>query len=269
MIPVAAALLAVLVLAAGELGAAEVRDLAAEAATDPTAVADLGSVTSVEGGPVALDDVLRRSNGGQFEVIQALPVSGIEPAAVESAVARVLEAPAYADRTEGWWDRIVRQVGAFLVSFFERVTSWLGGSLVAAIVAAVVLAGLTAAIVARLARRRARDIERTEFIRRILESGDDPGALEDQADAAASQGDYSAAIRLRFVAGLLRLDQQGRIAYRPGLATHDIQATVADPAFDALVGRFEEVVYGQRAADAAHDRESRDGWDRVLRRVRA
>jgi hypothetical protein len=93
---------------------------------------------------------------------------------------------------------------------------------------------------------------------------EDPAALERAADAAERAGDYTDALRLRFRAGLLRLDERGAIHYRPSLTTVEVRHLLGDVTFDELAARFEEVAYGGDAAAASDVSAARDGWRHVL-----
>jgi hypothetical protein len=93
---------------------------------------------------------------------------------------------------------------------------------------------------------------------------EDPGALEREADAAERAGDLAQALRLRFRAGLLRLDQRGAIRYRPSLTTNEVRRRLGSDTFDELAARFEEVAYGGGSAVGADVQAARDQWPRVL-----
>jgi hypothetical protein len=69
---------------------------------------------------------------------------------------------------------------------------------------------------------------------------------------------------LTFRAGLLRLDERGRIRYWPGLTSAEVADLLASPEFEALARRFDEVVYGHRTAIAADFVNARQGWDNLL-----
>ena len=77
---------------------------------------------------------------------------------------------------------------------------------------------------------------------------EDPRALDRRADAAEAAGDLEAALRLRFRAGLLRLDARGAIEFRPSISTYEVRRTLHSDDFDALAATFDDVVYGGRAA---------------------
>jgi hypothetical protein len=78
------------------------------------------------------------------------------------------------------------------------------------------------------------------------------------------EGRLEAAVRLRFQAGLLRLDELGVLAYRPSLPTAAVARRLGSPVFDGLARRFEELAYGNRRADPGDAGRAREGWERVL-----
>jgi hypothetical protein len=92
----------------------------------------------------------------------------------------------------------------------------------------------------------------------------DPKALERAADEAEAAGDLERALRLRFRAGLLRLDQRGAIRYQPSLTTSEVRRRLGSATFDELASRFEEVAYGLDAARPADVDAARAGWPRVV-----
>jgi hypothetical protein len=95
-------------------------------------------------------------------------------------------------------------------------------------------------------------------------AGPDAGALEAAAGAAERDGEFARAVRLRFQAGLLRLDELGVLAYRPSLPNAAVSRRLRSPTFDGLLRRFEEIVYGGRPAETADAGSAREGWREVL-----
>ena len=55
-------------------------------------------------------------------------------------------------------------------------------------------------------------------------------------------------MRLRFRAGLLRLDARELIEYRPSLTTGEVAETIVSPTFDRIGADFDEIAYGGRFA---------------------
>ena len=100
--------------------------------------------------------------------------------------------------------------------------------------------------------------------RRALAARDeDPRELDRRADAAEAAGDLEAALRLRFRAGLLRLDARGAIVFRPSISTHEVRDRLDSADFDALAATFDDVVYGGRAPAPSDVAEARERWERV------
>ncbi len=93
---------------------------------------------------------------------------------------------------------------------------------------------------------------------------EDPRDLERDADRAAAAGAWEAAVRLRFRAGLLRLDAREAIEYRPSLATWEVAAALRSPAFERVGADFDAIAYGGREAHEPDATASREGWQRVL-----
>jgi len=114
-------------------------------------------------------------------------------------------------------------------------------------------------------RRRATEAARESATTR----GPSAAELERAAVAAERAGDHSLAVRLRFRAGLLALEQQGAISLRASLTTAAIASSLGSREFRAVASSFEEVAYGGRAADPADVEAQRSGWRRVLEEVRA
>jgi hypothetical protein len=93
---------------------------------------------------------------------------------------------------------------------------------------------------------------------------EDPAALEREADRAAAAGEWDTAVRLRFRAGLLRLDARALIEYRPSLTTGEVAAAVGSPTFERVGADFDAIAYGGRPAGEDDEAASREGWQRVL-----
>lgn len=127
--------------------------------------------------------------------------------------------------------------------------------------AAVVLLAATA-VTSTTIRRRATAIERAR--RAALPAAEDPRALEREAERAEREGEWERAVRLRFRAGLLRLDRRQVISYRPSLTTGEVARAVRSPAFAEVGKRFDAIAYGGRPADRQDAEAARRGWDAVL-----
>ena len=98
---------------------------------------------------------------------------------------------------------------------------------------------------------------------------EDPDALEAAAAEAEARGDFALAVRLRFRAGLLRLDRDAHaIAYRASIPTGEVREQLHSPAFEGLADRFEDITYGGDAAGSADTDGARREWPTVVKSAR-
>ncbi len=122
---------------------------------------------------------------------------------------------------------------------------------------------LAVAVAAVIAKRRLR--AETDQQRAIdVEHRGDAGELEDLAKAAEGAGRFEEALRLRFRAGLMRLDDLEVIAYDPALATGAVRSAVHMGEFDAVASQFERVAYSDYAPQRTDVTSHRQGWQTVL-----
>lgn len=94
-------------------------------------------------------------------------------------------------------------------------------------------------------------------------------ALAAAAARAESAGDYAAAVRLRFQAGLAALAERGALSAPATLRGAQIRRRLHSPTFDALNQDFEAVAYGGRAAAPEDAHRARAGWERLSEEVRS
>jgi hypothetical protein len=157
-----------------------------------------------------------------------------------------------------WLGDRLRPIG----DFFDRLlSSWPGRlALLAGLIA------LVGVVTTAIARRRSRGVSAGggRARRRAGEESLDPVQLERDADAAERRGDLDLALRLRFRAGLLRLDAAGAIRFRPSLTSGEVRRALHQRTFDDLALTFDEVAYGGRRASAGDVGTARDDWPRVL-----
>jgi hypothetical protein len=168
------------------------------------------------------------------------------------------------DRVPGPFRRILDWIGDRLPN---PSVDWLddllpGGRSVVWIVLASVLA-VFAAVVSRLFLTRRVSAGVTAARLEAAARDEDPRSLDRRAEAAEAAGDLEAALRLRFRAGLLRLDEHGTIVFRPSISTYEVRRTLASEDFDALAAAFDDIVYGGREASAADLEAARERWPRV------
>jgi len=97
----------------------------------------------------------------------------------------------------------------------------------------------------------------------------DPARLEREADEAERRGDLERAIRLRFRAGLLRLDRARAIELEASTRSGEVARTLRSRDFDDVAASFDAVVYGRRPPHGEDVELSRAGWTRVLAAVGA
>lgn len=237
----------------------------------------LQSVTDIDGTAVDMGRMLDVSAADVSDRLTSLRAlierrfpSSLPDSAEPGEVARgVLQQSKYDLQGESTLDRLGSLLLAWLDQFLEWLTSALGGPTNTALVFLAVLTVVGFAAFRFLARRRSGAIDRQLTLERLIADGGDPTDLERQAANAAAIGDFETAVRMRFLAGLLRLDLNGRITFRPGLTTGEIADTLNDRLFDQLMNDFNDVVYGGREAREDHYRTALDGWDRVLNLSRA
>jgi hypothetical protein len=96
------------------------------------------------------------------------------------------------------------------------------------------------------------------------EDGLDPEELERRAEEAEGRGELDAALRLRFRAGLLRLDGAGLVRLRPGLTNSAVSRVLRSSRFDELAGDFDEVAYGGRPATTTQVATARTAWPALV-----
>lgn len=95
---------------------------------------------------------------------------------------------------------------------------------------------------------------------------DDPAALEAAAADAERRGDFDAAVRLRFRAGLAALERSGRLARARNRTTGSIARELHAAPFDVIAPTFDAVAYGKRTATAADVEGVRHAWRELLER---
>jgi hypothetical protein len=257
----------------------ELRALARRAASDPAAAGELREVRRVDGRPVDLGQALAGADGdAQRGRLRALaePGAGAPSARADAGAARhdarhILDGRRYRPaatprplrgvlhRIGGWLRPVLEPVGRLWGHVVDNTAGRL--ALAAAVAGAAALASTG------LVRRRNRaGVVRTGTARR-RPPGEDPAALERRADAAERAGRLDLAFRLRFRAGLLRLDGAGALAYRPSLTTGEVVRRLGSPTFVPLAAAFDEIAYGGRPARPPDLDAARAGWPRVLEEV--
>jgi Domain of unknown function (DUF4129) len=248
--------------------------LASQAPEDEAALQRLRNVDSVEGKPVDLDRAFAGADAEDLaERLRVLdettPVgAGAGAAAAREQAGDILDERRF-HRTE-----LPRPFAGFLGWLGDRLqplvdgARWLadrfpgGAAALWAVVGGLVAAG--AAVVALgLARRRVGGPRRGGPQEHVSAAAG-PGELERLADEAERRGDHEAALRLRFRAGLLRLDRLHVLPFRESLTSGEIARQLRSREFDRLSRAFDEVVYGRRPPRAEDAEQAREGWRKVL-----
>lgn len=265
--------------AAQSISGQQLQALAERAVTDPAALAQLQAVQQVDGRPVDMGRALAGAEGPVLASrLRALagggPAPGVGPLAPEArqAAAEILEGRRFKKsdvprplagvlRTLGRW---LEPIGEPLGRLWGRIADSLAGQL-ALVVAVLALA--TVASVVLIGRRSPAAVHRS---RRLGAEGEglDPDELERQAKAAEQAGDLDRAVRLRFVAGVLRLDEAGVVTYRSSMTTGQLRARLRSGSFTELAAAFDEIAYGGRPAEEADVRAATEVWPRVLAEAR-
>jgi hypothetical protein len=274
-VALAAAIAALLpsVAAATEITSAGLHGLAARAAAgDPTALADLRAVTTVDGRPAAIAEALTAQSPQQLRSkleTLARVSGGTSPATPEAAGAQrqaseILGAQRFSPTpVPDPVGSVLRKLGHALGRLSAGAPG--GPAVFWGAVAAVVLA-LTLLGVRRSMRRL--DPALQAGTGADYATGDTPQSLERDASAAEARGAFGDAVRLRFRAGLLSLSARKAIDYRPSLLTADVSRTLRSPEFDALAATFERIAYGGAPGAEADAAAARAGWTALLRSER-
>jgi hypothetical protein len=274
-----ATLVAALALAAPTSAAAEavtsakLTTLGERAATDAAARDRLLAVDEVDGQRVDVRAALGTARGRAITERVLLIAASVRaarsgsPAESRRQAAEILDdrrftgsgIPRPFEKPIAWLGDQVRPILAWIN---DRGASVPGGPLAVwiALSALVLLAAGT--ITSTTIRRRALAIERRRAA--AAPEAENPAALERAADEAERNGDWERAVRLRFRAGLLRLDRRRVLTYRPSLTTGEVARAVGVPSFTDVGARFDEIAYGGRTAEREDAEAARTGWKTVL-----
>jgi hypothetical protein len=259
------------------ISAERFRELAAAARDDPAALDELREVDSVDGTPVHIAPALE---GDESEVEERLAtLAGDEsPLDVNPAPARDEAEEILSERrfrgTEtprpfrGLLDWLADRLRVFGGAFDWLAERLPGGDSTAAVLLATLVLLVAAFAAARIAARRSRRIleerHRADVRRHV-----DPSDLERAAEEAERNGELEEALRLRFRAGLLRLERANVIAFHESMTSGEVARKLRSQEFDRIANTFDEVVYGRRPPQSPDLRAARDGWPRVLQEAGA
>lgn len=199
------------------------------------------------------------------------------PTEIERIAREVLSRRQYVGREAVDFDNpILRAIDAFF-RWLGDIFGDLGGSAVSAptsldptrsgfgIAILIGLVALAVLVGSRLDRARQRSA-----VTRVPPVDPETDLTADQLEMAARQaadvGDFETAVRHLFVAGLLRLDEQGKITYDVSTPTSSLRRTLTDDIFEALAADFERVTYSDVLATGRDVESAQHDWSILLER---
>jgi len=202
---------------------------------------------------------------------------------IQDAVDDVLSRAAYTGLSENPISRILREnpVSRWFLEQWQRFVDWLSGlgggqdtsvptterdpnRSSSAVLVALLAAVLVVVVVHRLADTR--EAAERAAAKRVGKAGVVSSLdLQDLADEAEQRGDFKEAVRLRFRAGLRRLDEQGSVELDPAMRTGAVRSALAISEFDDVATAFEVTAYSRHEASATDSSDAREGWKAVFR----
>jgi|GEM_PF-6531771 len=95
---------------------------------------------------------------------------------------------------------------------------------------------------------------------KVLEYITDAQLLENLSDKAEQEGHLDLALRYRFRAGLLRLNEMEIISFHPSITNAQWQLIIDNESFNMITKDFNDVTYGERTCDVQHLSRARSSW---------
>jgi hypothetical protein len=262
---------------AEDVSSPQLRQLAQAAQRDPAALERLRSVDRVDGRPADFKAALADSDPAELAdrlhtIAGGGPSTGTAADDARRAATHILSGRQYHPRTTpAPFRQPLHWLGQRLyplVRPFIRLYNAIRRNAVLQVLAGALVLLLGIALGLRLAKLRTAmaeaDADGSRLRRRRPE---DPAVLEAAADEAERNGDLERAVRLRFRAGLVRLDRAGAIALRPWITTGQLRATISSPSFRGLSWRFDQIAYGGQPAQREDVEAAKQEWPRVLQEV--
>ena len=168
------------------------------------------------------------------------------------------------DRLNGiadWLGNAIQDTFSWIFHLFPGVPGLILG--------VVICVGLAAIVIWLIGRNRVR----TTRVDRSAESSptevEDPRRLERAADAATQDGHYALAVRLRYRAGLIRLDRADVIDLRPWNTSAHLTRRLDSRRFDRLTDTFDAVTYGAQPATNADAATARTEWPELVTEMKS
>lgn len=276
---------------ARSLTASEAAGLAEAAVDDDAALDDLRQVTEVDGRPVDLDAALAgvdrlapAERAARLDALAATwgstdtqpgdpaPDETIDPDDARDQAREVLDDDKYHERELprplagplGWLADRFRWMGDGLDAVLGPVGRALGRLPGGRLIIWLGLTAIIGGVIAWMVHRASRAAIDGRTHRGLVDPAADPADLDRQADEAEAGGELSAAIRLRYEAGLIRLVRADRLRLEPRTTPADAADQVGGEPMGVLTRDFEEIVYGDRPATAADLERSRRAWPEIL-----
>ena len=137
------------------------------------------------------------------------------------------------------------------------------------ILGVVICVGLAAVVVWLIGRNRVSATRVDRGREKPSPEFDDPRVLERAADAAIQAGQYALAVRLRYRAGLIRLDRADVIDLQPWNTSAHLTRRLDSPRFDRLTDTFDAVTYGAQPATNADAAIARTEWPELLTEMKS
>jgi hypothetical protein len=100
-----------------------------------------------------------------------------------------------------------------------------------------------------------------------MPADEDPDELEVRARQAERDGDLQAAVRLRFRAGVIRLERMGVVHRAPTRTDRELSRSLHSVTFDALASDLESIVYGGAPATEQQAADALSGWHTITLEV--
>jgi len=202
-------------------------------------------------------------------------LGAVDPDAARRVAEDILSDPRYHPRQRtqpfsGFFERLGELLVDPVIRFFRSIGDLLpsiGTPPWLALAAAVVIVAVVVAVRLSSGRGRQRFAGGPGSVHD--EDGLEPEELERRAEDAERRGDLETALRLRFRAGLGRLDVAGAVRLRPGLTNAAVSRTLRSRDFDGLANDFDEVAYGGRPATTADVSTARTTWPTVVAGARS
>ena len=192
----------------------------------------------------------------------------VDPADAQEAARRILSerrfrAPDVPRPFRGVMETLGRWLRQAWDAFLDALDALLPGA-DAVVWTVLAIGAVTAAVLVALRMSRRRSVVLGVAARTPAPGGPDPKALEGQADEAERAGDYATAVRLRFRAGLLRLDAGAPRRSTESMTSREVARRLRSARFDLLAAAFDQIVYGGRPATIADAETHRREWAALL-----